>query len=80
MWITRQRRALLYRTTSYLPSCGKGLRQVKKHDEAFIQKPCKQSFYDGAGSRVGRTSSDTVWPLRRADGSRWSDSQKVSRR
>lgn len=37
------------------------------------QTPCKQSFYSGNGSRVGRTSSDDCWPLRRADGSRWSD-------
>ena len=40
--------------------------------------PCKQSFYNRDGVRVGRTSSDDCWPLRRADGTTWADSQPTT--
>jgi hypothetical protein len=33
--------------------------------------PARESFYNGSGTRVARTSSDDCWPLRRADGTTW---------
>lgn len=54
-----------------------GVFEVRYHDSRHpseAQTPCKQSFYSGDGARVGRTSSDDCWPLRRADGTTWADS------
>lgn len=49
---------------------------AKDKDKAAKSGPL---FHDGNGVRVRRVSSDSCWPLRRFDGSTWSEAKAQQR-